>query len=266
MAGIRAILLIALLGLANLAARPQQALDHSIDTLGFTQHVELAKWLYDYDEIAMLAMDSLKPLGKKNLLLMGDIGFCHKDVLDTWHILYGNTSDTGYKPVFHYWVDSLFTLQYNRTNVDNALYQSFSNAIRHCQKAMLSIQDSADIIFNQYIRDLPDQTIEVWILPAFQTSGQAIYGAEWMFRLKPDGSEILDTYTYYSGLKGIWIGQPRELWLNYRDTDSPTPGSIYFAWSFKDYFTKIHIDTRRCTCTIQKNNSGQYYWKNIFKP
>jgi len=251
-------------GFANCSVFSQTANRIPFDSLGFNNLLEEAKWLCESDEIAWLATDSLKKYGKEELSRLGDLGFCYQDELKNWYISYDKVNNAGQRPLFHYQVDSLYRLNPVQSNNDSTLYHSFTNALAKCLVEMNSVIDSVNIHMNQYIHRLPDKSIEVWILPAFQPSGQAIYGAEWKFHLDSQGLKILDTYSYTSGLKSVWIGQPRELWLNYRDINQPTTGSIYFAWSFKDYFTRIHIATNNSISTLQKNSSGQYSWDYKF--
>ena len=64
---------------------------------------------------------------------------------------------------------------------------------------------------------------------------------------------------------GVWIGQPRELWLNYRNTSVPTVGSLFFTLSYGDYFTRIRIDTQFSISTRSKDKNEFYTWTHKIK-
>jgi hypothetical protein len=76
---------------------------------------------------------------------------------------------------------------------------------------------------------------------------------------------LLEQKSFVNVVTGVWIGQPRELWLNYRNADAPTVGSLFFTQSFRDYFTRIRIDTKISTSTTYKDNSGNYLWNHKIK-
>lgn len=238
----------------------QQPVD-TLFTKTFKEKLDLAIWLDQYDEVSWQAMDSLKRFGKENLLLLGDGGFCFQDSNQLWHLVYCDKSKNELSLLFHYFLDSSSILRVCNDDTYGSKMLSYFSALTLCNKALVNFQDSAEVHFNQYIRNLPDGNLEVLVLPAFQPSGQAIYGAEWVFRLNPEGSSILSTSNHISELKGIWIGQPRILWLNYRNDEYPTLGSIYFAWTFKDYFTRIHIACKNVVSTLSQNPNGAYHWE-----
>jgi hypothetical protein len=259
---VQELLAVILVAYACLNTSAQQQQEYSFDSLSFNKNLELAKWLYEYDEISMLAEESLKSPGNENLSAPAAMRFCYKDAANNWHFHSGLLINGEYHPNINYEIDSLYVIHPEALYKDSTVSACLSNALIHCRDAIESITDSSKIHLNQYVRILPDHTLEVWIFPSFQPSGQAIYGVEWMFHLNPGGTALLDSYHYNSGIKGVWIGRPRELWLNYRDTGVPTPGSVFFAWSFKDYFTKVHISSQNQVSNLQKDAAGKYYWNH----
>jgi hypothetical protein len=237
------------------------------DSSILNQEISMAEWMTAYDEVASLVSDSLRPFRTEPIQRLSTPGFCLQDANGLWHIVFGKTENgRWFTPIFDYSLDSSFLLSNNLQTADTVLYSVFSHILWLSAEKMKGISDSAGIHLNQYIRRISADQIEVWILPAFQPSGQAVYGGEWKFiytfsesgqvRLQSDLSA-----SYFSGFKGVWIGQPRELWLNYRDAKSLTPGSIIFAWNYKDFFSGIHINTETGTTSLRKNKSGKYSWE-----
>jgi hypothetical protein len=120
--------------------------------------------------------------------------------------------------------------------------------------------------FNQYIKQNPDKTFTVWLLPAFQTNGVAVYGGEFTYTIDQTGNKITKEDTYFQGnFRGFKADNPREIWLNYRDADKPSIGAIFFVWYYKPYFTKIFIDNSKSTSTLIKDEKQTYFWVHIEK-
>ena len=120
--------------------------------------------------------------------------------------------------------------------------------------------------FNQYIRRNSDNTFDVWMFPAFQTNGVAVYGGEGIYQIDSTGSKIIaDTSYFQQGFRGFKADPPREIWLNYRDIEKPTLGTVFFVWYYKSYFTNIYIDNLKSTSTVVKDGKNGYLWVNVEK-
>jgi hypothetical protein len=105
--------------------------------------------------------------------------------------------------------------------------------------------------FNQYIKQNADKTFTVWLFPAFQTNGLAVYGGEAIYEIDKTGEKITKDESYFQkNFRGFQTGKPREIWLNYSELEKPTLGAIFFVWYYKDYFTKIFIDNSQTTSTV----------------
>lgn len=258
---VRTAILSILIILAGQRLRAQDTIP-GYDPAIFSHQQAIARWCYDYEEIAGLAADTLRTLGKPGLTRLETTGFCYQESSGKWHILYGTFKNQQFHSLFHFSVDSGFITRGEADLPDTSLVQPCIRALMKASELVNIEGDSAGIHLSQYVRILPDKSVEVFIFPAFQPSGQAVYGVEWEFVFSPRGNVLLNASGYQSAPKGVWIGQPRELWLNYRNTDFPTVGSLFFSWSFKDFFKRIHIDTRLGTFTLSKNSSGWYEWKN----
>ncbi len=131
--------------------------------------------------------------------------------------------------------------------------------------AMQTVMDTNDFYFSTLLIENDNKTLSVWFLPAFQPSGQALYGEEWCLTYDSEGEKLVSQHYQSSGLKNVWIGQPRELWLNFRDIDFPNIGSLFFVLKYRDYFTRLRIDTKLSVSTIAPNVSGNYEWEHKIK-
>ena len=59
--------------------------------------------------------------------------------------------------------------------MDTAILNSYSRALVNASKEMELLQDTVNLRFNQYLRKNVNDEIEVWVLPAFQPNGIAVF-------------------------------------------------------------------------------------------
>jgi hypothetical protein len=119
---------------------------------------------------------------------------------------------------------------------------------------------------NQYIKQNSDETFTVWLLPAFQTDGTAVFGGEFVYSVDASGTKITKDESYFQGaFRGFKTTPPREIWLNYREKEKPTLGAVFFVLYYKDYFTSIYIDNSKSTSTIIKDGAKGYMWVHVEK-
>lgn len=182
-----------------------------------------------------------------------------------WCTVGGNVSDNTFQIIHHVSFDSLFAMSDYAGPVDTSRLTTSAKVLALANNQFQIVRDTTGIYFDSFVINNPDQTISIFFVPAFQPSGQALYGCEWEYIYNNTGTKALSRNAYINRLTGVWIGQPRELWLNYRNTDKPTLGSVYFALSFRDFFTRLRIDTRISTSTVAKNASGIYTWIHKMK-
>jgi len=118
---------------------------------------------------------------------------------------------------------------------------------------------------NSYIRRNADKTFSVWYLPAFQPSGVAVYGGEFIYTIDPSGEKILKDESYFQGqFRGFNAKPPREIYLAYPEKEKPTLGSIFFVLYYKEYFSSIFIDNSKSMSTLIKSDSG-YVWRLMLR-
>ena len=231
------------------------------DMADFDKKFEVAEWLCRYDMVAWWTSDSVMTQDKKEIKRLGKEWFCFEDKNNTWHAVYGKYDNGSFDQVFHFTVDSNATVKRINDKIDTLTLNTYSRALIIANKQISSLKDSVGITFNQFIKQNDDKTFSVWLLPAFQSNGTAIYGAEFIYTIGPTGNNILKDNSYYNGnLRGFKVDKPKEIWLNYEDTDKPTLGAIFFVWYYKQYFTSIYIDCSKSKSTVYKYNGDKYTW------
>ncbi|MEM6397140.1 MAG: hypothetical protein AAF741_12395 [Bacteroidota bacterium] len=240
----------------SITANGQNTTGLNFDIEDFNQKMEVAEWLCEYDMIAWWTSDSVMVQDQKDLERLGSDWFCYQKG-GIWHALYGKYVNNQFDQVFHFEVDS--TGQVSKTNemVDTALAHRYSRALQTATSQMRLLKDTVKLRFNQYIKENDDNTLSVWILPAFQPNSVAVYGGEFIYIIDETGTKVLEDNSYFQGqFRGFQVGEPREIWLNYEETDKPSLGAVFFAWYYKDYFTKIMIDNALSVSTPFQSEHG----------
>ena len=255
----KSILFVLLIILLPWIGKPQST-SPKFDSITFNEQLEIANQLIECEYYTQLAADEFSKL--EDISSTNWFTFVENQ---TWHTVGGISDGNTFRITKHVIYDSASSiLDYTGISDSSKLIASFA-ALAEANKQFQLIRDTSNLYFNSFVLWHPDQTVSVWILPAFQPSGQAIYGVEWEYIFDKSGKNLLMQNSFTNRITGIWIGQPRELWLNYRNIDKPTLGSVFFAQSFRDYFTRIRIDTRISTSTTKKETSGKYSWSHRMK-
>jgi hypothetical protein len=249
-------LIFILIPMSVLPVKAQQ----EFDTTQFNKHLEFANWLVDYEYFTQLAIDNLN----KQPDVSATLWFSYNQN-NNWHTIGGNFTDDTFRISRHVITDTLFTVSDYTGISDTVQLTASGTALSKADDHFQLIRDTCRMYFNSFLKHNADQTISVWYFPAFQPSGQAIYGCEWEYIFDKSGKNLLTQNSYCNNITSVWVGQPRELWLNFRNTDKPTVGSLFFVQSFRDYFTRIRIDTRISTSTLEKDGNGIYYWTHKMK-
>lgn len=230
-----------------------------IDIKDFYEKSAIAEWLVNYDKAAWWSTDSLMTKDKSRIERLGKEWFCFQDSTNTWHSVYGKYENGVYDQVFHFVVKSQSEVKESAEVLDQNFLAAHAKALNRAFQAADSITSSSGIAFNNYIRKKENGNFEVYIFPAFQTNGVAVYGGEFVYEISPD-NEIVKDNSYYQGqFRGFKSNPPREIWLNYRELDQPSLGAVFFAWYYKPYFTKIHIDTKK-SISLPMQDSDRWIW------
>ncbi len=237
-----------------------QSVLREFDTLRFNENLALASNFIECEFYTQLATSKFS----KTENVSSSEWFSYKEN-NSWHTFAGDSKDNSFKVTKHLTFDSLYTISENTDTYDSVKLVASGSALSLANTQFQIIRDTCNLYFNSFVNRNPDQTVSIWFLPAFQPSGQAVYGCEWEYVFDKTGKKLLRQNSFTNIMTGVWIGQPRELWLNYRNSDKPTVGSVFFSLSFRDYFTRIRIDTRKSTSTTTKDSAGDYTWTHKLK-
>ncbi len=243
-------------------AQTDQSKSPNFDIADFNEKLKVAEWLVEYDLVAWKTTDVLMTHDQKEIAKLGAEWFCFQDKNGLWHAVYGKYANEKYDLVFHFTMDKTSKITRINEKVDAEFLNLHAKALVKANEQMdAALKDKAVPRFNQYIKQNADKTFSVWILPAFQTDGTAVYGGEFIYTIDNKASKILKDESYFQGaFRGFKAKPPREIWLNYSELEKPTLGAIFFVWYYKPYFTKIFIDNAKSTSTVIENT-----WVHIEK-
>lgn len=236
------------------------------DIEDFNKKFEVADWLVRYDLAAWKTSDIVSGQDPKELKKLGTEWFCFQDKNDLWHAVYGKYENEKYNMVFHFKLDKEGKITKTDEKLDAEFLNSHAKALTSANRQMTAALKEADTPrFNQYIRQNADKTFNVWLLPAFQINGVAVYGGEFIYELDKTGTKITRDDSYFQGVfRGFKTDNPREIRLNYSELEKPTLGAIFFVWYYKPYFTKIFIDNSQSASTVIKSEND-YLWLHVEK-
>lgn len=245
-----------------LAQKPDVDGPKFLDIEAFSKKTETAAWLVEYDRIAWVSTDELMKQDKKDIERLGSEWFCFQDKDKRWHAVYGKLTDGKYEVVFHFTVNADKIIRSDE-KVDADFLNKHATALSTARAKLLTSIPAQSPKFNQYIRQNVDKTFSVWLLPAFQTNGFAVFGGEGVYTIDATGTKILKDESYFQkDFRGFKASPPRAVAVDYREIDQPTIGGVFFVWYYKPYFTSIHLDTRNITSTVIKTEAG-YIWVNV---
>jgi hypothetical protein len=235
------------------------------DVADFNRKFEVAQWLVEYDTVAWKTTDLLMEQPKEELARLGREWFCFQDKDNLWHAVYGKLANGKYEMMFHFIVDREGKIRRISDSPDPEFLNAYATSLATSHERVLKAIPADSPSLNQYIKRNSDRSFTVWLLPAFQRDGTAVYGGEFTYQVDPTGTKILNSESYFSSFRGFASKPPREIWLNYRDQEKPSLGAIFFVWYYKDYFTKIFIDNSHSTSTVVSDGEKGYVWLHIEK-
>jgi hypothetical protein len=235
------------------------------DTEDFNKKVAVAEWLVEYDGVAWKTSDVVMQQDQKELAKLGAEWFCFKDKSGVWNAVYGKLTDASFEMVFRFVIEPAGKVSRSLEKIDQDFLNKHAKALSTGRTKLSTTIPPNSPRFNQYIRQNADKTFSVWMLPAFQTDGTAVYGGEAIYTIDAAGEKIIKDESYFQpNFRGFKSQPPREIWLNYREMKKPSLGAVFFVWYYKPYFTKIFIDNEESTSTVVKMDDG-YTWVNVEK-
>lgn len=259
------ILLALLLASSVVAQKAESATNLKFDTADFVKKSETAEWLVEYDHVAWKSTDTLLAMDQTVLAKLGQEWFCFQDKDKQWHAVYGKLTEAGYEAVLHFVADKDGKITRSDAKIDQTFLDGHARALATGRAKLVATIPKDSPRFNQYIRQNGDGSFSVWMFPAFQQNGVAVYGGEAIYTVDSTGKKILKDESYFQpNFRGFQAKPPRDIWITYPEHEKPSLGAVFFVWYYKSYFTSIMLENKDFNTTALKTPEG-YMWVHIEK-
>jgi hypothetical protein len=236
------------------------------DYKDFYKKDSIARWLYVYDVIAWITSDVGVTESEEELQQLGTEWFCFETEDGNWHAIYGKYENNKMNAVFHYLVDYEDKITRVFEDIDTAFLNPHARALITANSEIASIKESVPIRFNQYIKQNDDKTFSVFIFPALQTNGWAVYGGEFVYTIDSTGTTILEDNSYYQGKFAYYDtnnGRNMRIRLDYTELENPTLGNVFFMWYYRRYFYSIIIENKNYIHIVLQHQDRSYNWMHV---
>jgi hypothetical protein len=207
----------------------------------FTEREKVARWLLAYDRVAWITSDSAAVADPAEQQRLGPEWFCwRQDSL--WHAFYGRYSEAEdrYDIVLHYAVERDGAVHRSQAGIDTARATRFARVI-HASHLHIRSLVPAGLRMNAYVRERDNGQIEAWYLPAWQTNGFIIHGAQLMFAFDPPGRRLIDSMVEIRPIHGALPDSTQTFSVYEDDNSVPSIGSIFLMLAYHPYFAHVYV-------------------------
>lgn len=183
----------------------------NFDIADFNKKAEVAEWVVRYDTVAWKTSDVVATQDKKDLARRGRKWFCFQDTNNAWHAIYGKYANGKFELVFHFTMDEKSNVKPTDEKPDAESLNAYAARalIAANNQVETALKGAPHPLFNQYVKQNADKTFSVWILPAFQPDGLAVYGSELVYTISTAGGKIIkDESCVQSSFRGFKTGAP----------------------------------------------------------
>lgn len=222
---------------------------------------QMAFYLWQYDSFAWATTDKLtaemNDLGKAKVDRLGAEWFCFKRD-SVWHAVYGRfdeKTDT-YDQVVHY-VSAGSRIVRSDAPFDADLANRFGRAISGTVRRLPQALRDANMRLNSYVRERPDGGIDVWVVPAWQSNGWILYGAEFQYMLDREGRTVRDSVVRLGSIKGARPDSTATIQQRHDDAAGiPTVAELLFIHLYTKHFDHVRVITRDWVSELLMGSGG----------
>ncbi|CAN5449934.1 hypothetical protein BH09BAC1_BH09BAC1_16890 [soil metagenome] len=249
----------------SLSGWAQKGLIKGFDFDKFNVLDKEAEWLCKYDRVAWITSDSVMTEPDSVLKSLGTMWFVVPGKENIWWwAFYGRMDGGVFTEVLSYYVDTSGTIHKNISlPYDKTLNQSLATAISNAMARMVESQPASyqKIRHNQYVRVLADNTIQVWILPAYQPTSVAVYGGDYTAIYSADGTKrVSESYNFLEEPMGFKTSPSgRTITVQYPQLKTPPLCAIFFARYYAPYFKNIYLECDNSNSMLVTEKDGSYW-------
>lgn len=224
----------------------------------------VVEWLMSYDRAAWSTSDLVLAAPPERLKELGREWFCVKRG-SAWECLYGrfNPDANRYEGVFHFRSQADGGFKETDAPFPTEQADKFGRVLSDMDRNLPAEIGASRFRFNTYIRVLPDNKIELWLLPASQHDGTLVLGGELRLLFDPEGGKLLERRFPHPEIR---FGKPNknlDFKIVHEDEESPTVGDVFFLLQNRSQFKSIMIVNRSCTSSLLEVEGQPPVWVRI---
>ena len=199
--------------------------------------------IYNIDKALYLSLDLLKNENSDSIKKISNYRFCLQDSLNNYNVIYGYPENGKFIWLFNYKCDSSYTFTVDKykkdTNITSLLYKLVNQKEYIIEKYA---KKNVDLTYYTFVNS---DSINLFILPSWQNSQLAVYGPEFCYTYNSTGEQI-DSLTIDKEPLGFSIknDSESEIYLDLRDKDFVSLGSVFFTLLYKEFFKEVYIETK----------------------
>src|SRR5205085_3241032 len=221
----------------------------------------IAFYLWQYDSFAWATSDTLAAqlttIGSDAAKRLGEEWFCFKRD-STWHAVYGRFDEAAdkYDEVAHYTSTGQGGIVRSRPLADTALANRFGRALVTTRRRLPAELHKSGLRFNSYVRGREDGGIDVWYVPAWQSNGWIVYGAEFLYVLDGTGRSVRDSVVRVGQLTGVRPDATASVNLRSEAPGIATVAELLFIHLYTKRFAHGHGQTEHEPEHQQHHHAG----------
>lgn len=250
---VRKIALLAVL----LAPVPLHAQAQSFPAAEFEANLATARELLAYDRCAWRSTDALLRQPRSELTGLSPVWMCLQQE-GMWHGLYGrfDAAADRYEVRFHFELagDSVSP---GRRPVDTTRVAAAARALAATLGSMPEAFTRTRARFNTYVVFRGDSALSVWVLPAWQENGVALFGGEARYDYGSDGRVLTARHVIEGPIRGTRPDSSVAFRVDSNGSGVPTVGDLFFFFLMRPYFASIRIQTDRYSSTIVRTDKDE---------
>ncbi len=220
---------------------------------------QTASKITQIDYLLNASIDELNKIPQEQFAKLEQVRFNYWDESGVCNIVYGNPNSLATPQIITFTMNLDSTLVYSNTSKDMPLVRAIARIIEDRKSIVLDYKKS-NIDLSNYIINKQD-TIEVFLLPTWQTSGYILNGAEYYFKYyyNRQSAEITLIDSSVITKKPVYFkGGTEEIILDYSDLEIPPIGAFVFSLMYNEYFSRIILESKKKKSYLINILDGSY--------
>ena len=224
----------------------------------FRERDSVALWLLRYDACGWRASDALLERDSASIPRLGPEWLCFRQG-GQWHAVFGRFDSTAdrYEIVVHYLLRDTVPIN-TREPLDTPMVTGAARALHYATAHLPQGFTASGFRFNTYV--VPnDSILVVWMLPAWQPTGEVVFGGEAEYAFDPSGRRLKQERVLDGPLRWFRPDSTVAFRIDSDSPDVPTVGNLFFFYLVRRYFKSVRIKTAQYSSIRVASDSGEVW-------